>query len=161
MFLIPILFITLVLSNQKRPAVSKFLLAFFSSCLIIGSFDGGLFSTPAATGIIGIFLVYRNGYYFDYFIGKLIKNEKLIKKSSNYPTPYQNKQLSTDMCLAAKENHARKNCLTARLRACPESAPKPPTLLPYGKTFLRSKAAERSEERRVGKECRSRWSPYH
>ena len=23
------------------------------------------------------------------------------------------------------------------------------------------KAAERSEERRVGKECRSRWSPYH
>ena len=22
-------------------------------------------------------------------------------------------------------------------------------------------AAERSEERRVGKECRSRWSPYH
>ena len=25
----------------------------------------------------------------------------------------------------------------------------------------RSSAAERSEERRVGKECRSRWSPYH
>ena len=25
----------------------------------------------------------------------------------------------------------------------------------YGKTVLRS------EERRVGKECRSRWSPYH
>src|SRR2546428_2358327 len=24
-----------------------------------------------------------------------------------------------------------------------------------------SKAGERSEERRVGKECRSRWSPYH
>ena len=23
------------------------------------------------------------------------------------------------------------------------------------------KAANRSEERRVGKECRSRWSPYH
>ena len=23
------------------------------------------------------------------------------------------------------------------------------------------KASERSEERRVGKECRSRWSPYH
>ena len=27
-------------------------------------------------------------------------------------------------------------------------------------TFLRNHA-ERSEERRVGKECRSRWSPYH
>ena len=25
----------------------------------------------------------------------------------------------------------------------------------------RVKEAERSEERRVGKECRSRWSPYH
>ena len=24
-----------------------------------------------------------------------------------------------------------------------------------------SESAERSEERRVGKECRSRWSPYH
>ena len=27
--------------------------------------------------------------------------------------------------------------------------------------FGRSKNAGRSEERRVGKECRSRWSPYH
>ena len=26
---------------------------------------------------------------------------------------------------------------------------------------LSSRAGERSEERRVGKECRSRWSPYH
>ena len=28
----------------------------------------------------------------------------------------------------------------------------------HGKTTL---VDERSEERRVGKECRSRWSPYH
>ena len=27
--------------------------------------------------------------------------------------------------------------------------------------ILRSMAVRRSEERRVGKECRSRWSPYH
>src|SRR2546422_10671725 len=27
--------------------------------------------------------------------------------------------------------------------------------------FLRPTAIDRSEERRVGKECRSRWSPYH
>ena len=26
---------------------------------------------------------------------------------------------------------------------------------------IRGKKADRSEERRVGKECRSRWSPYH
>ena len=28
-------------------------------------------------------------------------------------------------------------------------------------TTLERQVAERSEERRVGKECRSRWSPYH
>src|SRR5690349_5777316 len=28
-------------------------------------------------------------------------------------------------------------------------------------TLLDLKAARRSEERRVGKECRSRWAPYH
>ena len=30
-----------------------------------------------------------------------------------------------------------------------------------GQAGPRSGSAERSEERRVGKECRSRWSPYH
>src|SRR3712207_1484583 len=29
------------------------------------------------------------------------------------------------------------------------------------KARLRMKSIKRSEERRVGKECRSRWSPYH
>ena len=36
--------------------------------------------------------------------------------------------------------------------------------VPVGKTVTvkkLNKSAERSEERRVGKECRSRWSPYH
>ena len=32
----------------------------------------------------------------------------------------------------------------------------------FGKATIREvKAIARSEERRVGKECRSRWSPYH
>src|SRR2546421_9144598 len=30
-----------------------------------------------------------------------------------------------------------------------------------GQRYLGSASEERSEERRVGKECRSRWSPYH
>src|SRR3989442_14188290 len=34
------------------------------------------------------------------------------------------------------------------------------TLLKLYRTLIRSKL-DRSEERRVGKECRSRWSPYH
>ena len=32
------------------------------------------------------------------------------------------------------------------------------TLQCWGKTYTQK---DRSEERRVGKECRSRWSPYH
>ena len=31
----------------------------------------------------------------------------------------------------------------------------------FGKPIGKSKSSIRSEERRVGKECRSRWSPYH
>ena len=31
----------------------------------------------------------------------------------------------------------------------------------YGHTMIEFDAKLRSEERRVGKECRSRWSPYH
>ena len=31
----------------------------------------------------------------------------------------------------------------------------------YSMIIFLSKENERSEERRVGKECRSRWSPYH
>src|SRR6266513_5052285 len=34
-------------------------------------------------------------------------------------------------------------------------------LLLFVQIALVAAAAERSEERRVGKECRSRWSPYH
>src|SRR2546430_9429047 len=36
-----------------------------------------------------------------------------------------------------------------------------PELLPLGLGVQPSDEVPRSEERRVGKECRSRWSPYH
>ena len=35
------------------------------------------------------------------------------------------------------------------------------TLISVPVCYCVEKKAERSEERRVGKECRSRWSPYH
>ena len=35
------------------------------------------------------------------------------------------------------------------------------TVKPLGPSRLRRDLQRRSEERRVGKECRSRWSPYH
>ena len=42
-------------------------------------------------------------------------------------------------------------------------SPLPPSLVSQTDTLLLSDSPEyvRSEERRVGKECRSRWSPYH
>ena len=48
--LIPILFVTLVLAIRNRPWFTSLLISFFSSCLIIGAIDGGLFATPALVG---------------------------------------------------------------------------------------------------------------
>src|SRR2546427_6647141 len=55
-----------------------------------------------------------------------------------------------------------------KLGGNPLAAPPAPTGVTAGATpgvaqqfDLRLRQAERSEERRVGKECRSRWSPYH
>src|SRR2546430_11414659 len=39
--------------------------------------------------------------------------------------------------------------------------PNPTGSTGYGQDFVDAIQGERSEERRVGKECRSRWSPYH
>ena len=40
--------------------------------------------------------------------------------------------------------------------------PSEPSFVGWGQFFVRSGTSfRRSEERRVGKECRSRWSPYH
>ena len=40
-------------------------------------------------------------------------------------------------------------------------APRGPVCDPYDTETIAALMRERSEERRVGKECRSRWSPYH
>src|SRR3989449_11447261 len=48
----------------------------------------------------------------------------------------------------------------AELGHAPES-PRRVTADPDGDGAARGLRGERSEERRVGKECRSRWSPYH
>ena len=39
--------------------------------------------------------------------------------------------------------------------------PREPAEIKGDRIIDRDELAERSEERRVGKECRSRWSPYH
>ena len=57
-----------------------------------------------------------------------------------------------------------KGTLTAERSSSGESRPTPPFMPPLarlGWAGLGGGAGRRSEERRVGKECRSRWSPYH
>ena len=44
---------------------------------------------------------------------------------------------------------------------CNFKSRQPGRVIRYNKRFCRDPRDDRSEERRVGKECRSRWSPYH
>ena len=92
--LIPILFVTIVLALQKRPWFTAFLISFFASCLIIGAIDGGMWGTPALVGILGLFLVYRNGYYLNYVAGKLLKDEELLKENEANQPSYRDAGLS-------------------------------------------------------------------
>src|SRR2546421_4823218 len=52
---------------------------------------------------------------------------------------------------------SERKCAFARRRLCSPGDHRPCTKC----ASLRAAAYRRSEERRVGKECRSRWSPYH
>lgn len=79
--LIPILFATLILSIQIRPWFTNFLMATFSSCLLIGILDGGMFATPSYVGLFGLYLVYRNGYYINYIIGKALNDKRLLEEN--------------------------------------------------------------------------------
>ena len=51
--------------------------------------------------------------------------------------------------------------LSASATPCPASASACESMTTAGPSTTRIKDVVRSEERRVGKECRSRWSPYH
>lgn len=92
--LIPILFTSVVLASQKRTWFTNFLIAFFSSCLIIGSIDGGLFATPSYVGIFGLYLVYRNGYYLNYIVGKALNDDKLLEDNEVIQPIYRNRRFS-------------------------------------------------------------------
>ena len=68
--------------------------------------------------------------------------------STNLTSHFLYNTLNTIASLALKENAETTYASILNLSK----------LLRYGKT---SNLDDRSEERRVGKECRSRWSPYH
>ena len=92
--LIPILFATLVLAIQKRPGFTNFLIAFFSSCLIIGAIDGGMFATPSYVGLLGLYLVYRNGYYLNYIVGTALGDKRLLNENEAIQPVYRNRNFS-------------------------------------------------------------------
>ena len=63
--LIPITYITMILSLQRRKALPRIFLAFTSTIGIIGIIDGGLFGTPAVGGIYGILVLMFNATALD------------------------------------------------------------------------------------------------
>lgn len=92
--IIPILFTTLVLASQKRAWFTNFLIALFSSCLIIGGIDGGMWATPSLVGLLGLWLVYRNGYYLNLIAGTILKDKKLLEDNESIQPPYKRTGLS-------------------------------------------------------------------
>ena len=96
-----------------------------------------------------------------------------LRKSWDYPTP---NYLWIELCPALRDFLERgDHALSATATGIP--APQREQLrhelqnifddkynivyIPAGRSMLTLLALLRSEERRVGKECRSRWSPYH
>ena len=92
--LIPALFITMVLALQNRTWLTRFLIAFFSSCLLIGIIDGGMFATPSYIGFLGLLLVYRNGYYLNHIVGNVIGDEKQLEDNEKIQPVYRNRGFS-------------------------------------------------------------------
>ena len=90
--LIPILFTTIVLSSQKRTWVVNLILAYASSCLIIGAIDGGLFATPSIIGIFGLYFVYLNEFNINYGFGMLLKDDTLLDYSKTHTAVYKNQK---------------------------------------------------------------------
>ena len=93
--LLPVLFTTLILSIPKKLWITNILTAFFSSCLIIGAIDGGLFGTPAMAGICGLFVIYRNGYYFNNILGTIFNDKNLVEINELTPPSYGKEVLYT------------------------------------------------------------------
>src|SRR2546430_13632886 len=90
------------------------------------------------------------------------------RRHTRFDCDWSSDVCSSDLCQLGGAMHF--SCPGCR-RSSSSSAPRCPRNLLQGKKLPHSAAPEttpimpapsrRSEERRVGKECRSRWSPYH
>ncbi|WP_407462731.1 hypothetical protein [Methanobrevibacter sp.] len=91
--LIPIIYIAMVMSLQRRKWLSRVLLAFTSTLGIIGIMDGGLFGTPAVGGIYGMLIILFNGNILDGFSDLLSRrDERDIVKSEISDKVSKNKE---------------------------------------------------------------------
>ena len=79
--LIPIIYIIMVLSMQRRKAAPRIFLAITSTLGIIGLIDGGLFATPTIGGLYGILILMYNEEIFNGISDYITEKEKrpLIK----------------------------------------------------------------------------------
>ena len=53
-----------------------------------------MFATPSYVGILGLFLVYRNGFYLNYIVGKVLRDEKLLEENELIQPVYRNRGFS-------------------------------------------------------------------
>ena len=74
--LIPIIYIAMVLSMQRRKAFPRIFLALTSTLGIIGLIDGGLFATPTVGGIYGILILMYNSEILDGISDYITEKEK-------------------------------------------------------------------------------------
>src|ERR1022692_4825172 len=88
------------------------------------------------------------------------KKSSARRSPAKPPRPGGGRRNKARPCLSAKSGH--RNRPTSGPELCPEGSRLTLLLQRSRPDACRTRRAlPRSEERRVGKECRSRWSPYH
>jgi hypothetical protein len=53
-----------------------------------------MWATPALVGILGLYLVYRNGYYLTLIVGYILRDDELLESNEKIQPPYRNIGLS-------------------------------------------------------------------
>ena len=74
--LIPITYLSMIISMQRRKAAPRIFLAVTSTIGIIGLIDGGLFATPTVGGIYGILILMYNNEILEGISDYITEKEK-------------------------------------------------------------------------------------
>ena len=81
--MLPILFLSSLLSLKNRLSSSRLILIFAATCSLIGLVDGGFFSVPFIIGIYGMVFIYFDEARMNYYLGKIFKNKYIVDKSKD------------------------------------------------------------------------------